>query len=217
MTYPGAWQPHTFTLPSLCCFFIPLQAAFRQQGPLAAAVSSLSWECAGSIGCEEVSFPALSTLNLKYRKIKNWLSQVQDKDGLGSHPNLKLVHGWFACPANGKKSELPLNSLGKTHSQLCLRVWSFKVLWQHVGVLHSLLDFISVLYCGGWSQVLICPDPMWTEGLWSYLVCETQSSGWAPLTLFPPGPWFLSCVLQKWSANSTSFRGKGYGPKMILK
>lgn len=208
MTYPSAWQPHTFTLPSLCCFSIPLQAAFCQQGLLAAVVSSLSWGCAGSVGWRSVPPSAVCTC-LKYREIKNCLSQIQDEDGLGSLPNLKLVHGWFACPVNGKKSELPLNSLDKTHWQLCLCVWSFKVLWEHVGVLCSLLDFISVLYCCSWSQVLICPDPMWIE--------RFRSAQWRGSPMVPPGPWFLSYVVQQWSANSTSFRGKGYSPKMILK
>lgn len=134
---------------------------------------------------EEVSLPVLSTLASNNRKIKNWLSQIQDEDGLGLLPKLKLVHVWFACPVNGKKSEFTLNSLGKTHWQLWLCVWSFKVLWQCVGVLHCLLAFISVLYCCGWSQVLICPDPMWTEGLWSYLVCETQSHGWGSSVSLP--------------------------------
>lgn len=64
---------------------------------------------------EEVSLPVLSTLASNNRKIKNWLSQIQDEDGLGLLPKLKLVHGWFACPVNGKKSEFTLNSLGKTH------------------------------------------------------------------------------------------------------
>lgn len=48
------------------------------------------------------------TLASNNRKIKNWLSQIQDKDGLGLLPKLKLVHGWFACPVNGKKSEFKL-------------------------------------------------------------------------------------------------------------
>ena len=109
-------------------------------------------------------------------------------------------------------------TLGKTHWQLRLRVWSFKVLWQHVGVLHCLLDFLSVLYCCGWSRVLICPDPMWTEGLRSYIVCETQSSAWALPSLFPPGPWFLSCVLQMVSISSVLFKSLGspsYIPQIL--
>lgn len=174
--YPAAWQLHAFTLPSPCCFFIPPWSAFCHQGLLTAAVSLLSWGCAGSVGWRGVPPGAVFSC-LTYSKIRNCISWIQDEDELGSLPSLKLVPSWFACPVNGKKTELPLNSLDKTHWQLCLHIWSFKVLWLHVGVLQSSLDFTSVLYCCGWSQALIYPDPMQTEVLWSCLVCETQSNG----------------------------------------
>lgn len=98
---------------------------------------------------------------LKYSKIKNWMSWILDKDELGSCSSLKLVPSCFACPVNGKKTELPLNSLDKIHWQLWLHI--FKVLWLHIAVLQCSLDYTSVLYCCGWSQTLIYPDPMQTE------------------------------------------------------
>lgn len=70
----------------------------------------LSRVCAGGVARRGVPPSAVHTC-LKYRKIKNWLSQIQDEDGLGLLPNLKLVHSWFAYPVNGKKSGLPLNPL----------------------------------------------------------------------------------------------------------
>lgn len=43
---------------------------------------------------------------LKYSKVKNWMSWIQDENELGSLSSLKLGPSWFACPVNGKKTEL---------------------------------------------------------------------------------------------------------------
>lgn len=52
------------------------------------------------------------------------MSWIQDEDEFGLLPSFKLLPSWFACPVNGKKTELPLNFLDKTHWQLCLHIWS---------------------------------------------------------------------------------------------
>lgn len=153
---------HDSLMPSLCLAHAAFPSLCGPQGSLSAAVARLSSGCAGCVGWRAVPASAVFSC-LKYSKIKNWMSWIQHEDGL--LPSLKLIPAWFACPINGKKTELPLNSLDKTQWHLCLCIWSFKVLWLHVAVLQCSLDFSSALYCCGWSQALIYPDPMQTEVL----------------------------------------------------
>lgn len=144
MTYPGVQQPHTFTLLSLCSFSAPLQAAF-------VCSSSVIAELRMCRECWVKKCPFQCCLHLPQIQ-KNKELSISDSGWGWSWLIPKYKTGPQLVCVSCKWEEVigPLNYLGRFHWQLCLHVWSFNMLWWHVGMLHCLLDFISVLY---WSWV----------------------------------------------------------------